>query len=142
MNEPSSDEMANTPDLEIGKDARQGCIVSPRLFVTYTEKWVRYAETSETSFGITLGGKTISNLRYADDTALIENCKHGKEALEHLAKNVEEVEKQLNLNSMSRRQNSWSLKAQKNRITLMVKKLSKLRVSRMWAQRSQLQKFA
>ena len=34
------------------------------------------------------------NLRYADDTALIENS---KEALEHLTKNVNEVGKQLNL---------------------------------------------
>ena len=52
----------------------------------------RGAEAS--SFGITVGGTVISNLRYADDTALIENS---KEALEHLTKNVNEVGKQLNL---------------------------------------------
>ena len=53
---------------------------------------MRDAEAS--SFGITVGGKAISNLRYADDTALIENS---KEALEYLTKNVNEVGKQLNL---------------------------------------------
>ena len=66
--------------------------MSPHLFVTYTEKGMRDAEAS--SFGITVGGIAISNLRYADDTALIENS---KEALEHLTKNVNEVGKQLNL---------------------------------------------
>ena len=63
----------HTSEFEIGKGARQGCIVSPHLFVTYTEKGMRDAEAS--SFGITVGGKAISNLRYADDTALIENSK-------------------------------------------------------------------
>ena len=82
----------HTSEFEIGKGARQGCIVSPHLFVTYTEKGMRDAEAS--SFGITVGGTAISNLRYADDTALIENS---KEALEHLTKNVNEVGKQLNL---------------------------------------------
>ena len=84
----------HTSEFEIGKGARQGCIVSPHLFVTYrpTEKGMRDAEAS--SFGITVGGKAISNLRYADDTALIENS---KEALEHLTRNVNEVGKQLNL---------------------------------------------
>ena len=82
----------HTSEFEIGKGARQGCIVSPHLFVTYTEKGMRDAEAS--SFGITVGGIAISNLRYADDTALIENS---KEALEHLTKNVNEVGKQLNL---------------------------------------------
>ena len=62
------------------------------FFVTYTEKGMRDAEAS--SFGITIDGKAISNLRYADDTVLIETS---KEALEHLSKNVNEVGKQLNL---------------------------------------------
>ena len=39
--------------------------------------------------------QTISNLRYADDTALIENSKEA--ALEHLTKIVNEAGKQLNL---------------------------------------------
>ena len=82
----------HTSEFEIGKGARQGYIVSPLLFVTYTEKGMRDAEAS--SFGFTVGGTAISNLRYADDTALIENS---KESPEHLTKNVNEVGKQLNL---------------------------------------------
>ena len=48
----------------------------------------------ETSFGITVGGKALFNLRYADDTTLTENS---KETLEHLTDNVNEAGKQLNL---------------------------------------------
>ena len=82
----------HTPEFEIGKGARQGCILSPHLFVTYTEKGMRDAAAS--SFGISVGGRLISNLRYADDTALIEGS---KEAIEHLTTNVNEAGKQLNL---------------------------------------------
>ena len=53
--------------------------MSPHLFVTYTEKGMREAEVS--SFGISFGGRRISNLRYADDTALIVGS---KEAIEQL----------------------------------------------------------
>ena len=82
----------HTSEFEIRKGARQGCIVSPHLFVTYTEKGITDAEASFS--GITIGDKAISNLRYADETALIENS---KEALDHLTKNVNEVGKQLKL---------------------------------------------
>ena len=62
------------------------------VITSYTEKGMRDADTS--SFGITVEGKAISNLRYTDDTALIENS---KETIEHLTENVNEVGKQLNL---------------------------------------------
>lgn len=61
----------NTEFFQIGKGVRQGCIVSPHLFTAYTEQGMRNAEYEE--FGVKLGGVKISNLRYADDTALIEN---------------------------------------------------------------------
>ena len=107
-------------------------IVSPHLFVTYTEKGMRDAETSY--FGITIGGTAISNLRYADDTALIENS---KEALEHLTKNVNEVGKQLNLKLNIKKTKlmvTGSLKEEHN-ITIDGKKLSELRASSIWTQR-------
>ena len=47
---------------------RQGCILSPHLFNLYTESVIREAESEE--MGIKIGGKLVSNLRYADDTAL------------------------------------------------------------------------
>ena len=47
---------------------RQGCILSPLLFRAYTEQVLREAEITES--GAVIGGRSISNLRYADDTAL------------------------------------------------------------------------
>jgi hypothetical protein len=82
----------HTSEFEIGKGARQGCIVSPHLFVTYTEKVMRDAEAS--TFGIKVGGTPVSNLRYADDTALIEGS---EEAIEILTNNVNDAGKKLNL---------------------------------------------
>ena len=61
----------HTEPFHIGKGVRQGCILSPHLFSCYTEKIMRDAEVE--NFGIPIGGRPISNLRYADDTALIAN---------------------------------------------------------------------
>ena len=51
----------------IEKGVRQGCILSPLLFCAYTEQVMREAELTES--GAVIGGRSISNLRYADDTA-------------------------------------------------------------------------
>ena len=56
----------HTQEFQIGRGARQGCILSPHLFVTYTEKGMRDAQVSK--YGVNVGGKLISNLRYAGDT--------------------------------------------------------------------------
>ena len=82
----------HTEEFNIGKGARQGCILSPYLFVTYTESGMREADVS--SYGINIGGSSISNLRYADDTALIETSRDGIKSLTHA---VNEAGKHLNL---------------------------------------------
>ena len=76
----------HTEEFEVGKGARQGCILSPYLFVTYTESGMREADVAH--YGIKFGGKNISNLRYADDTALIESSKDGIESLTHAVNNA------------------------------------------------------
>ena len=58
----------HTEPFKICKGVRQGCILSPHLFSTYTEKIMRDADVD--TYGIKVGGRLISNLRYADDTAL------------------------------------------------------------------------
>ena len=82
----------HTEEFEIGKGARQGCILSPYLFVTYTESGMRVAESS--NYGVKVGGSSISNLRYADDTALIESTKEG---IKRVTDAVNEAGKELNL---------------------------------------------
>ena len=55
--------------FSIGKGVRQGCILSPHLFNTYTEQIMREAEIED--MGVSIGGRNLTNLRYADDTALL-----------------------------------------------------------------------
>ena len=62
-----------TTDLfQIGKEVRLGCILSPCLFNLYSEYIMRNAELEETQAGIKIAGRNINNLRYADNTTLME----------------------------------------------------------------------
>ena len=54
--------------FNISKGVRQGCILSPHLFSLYTEQITRNADIDD--MGIKIGGRTLTDLRYADDTAL------------------------------------------------------------------------
>ena len=56
--------------FKIKQGVRQGCILSPHLFNAYAEYIMRMALES-CSIGISVGGRTINNLRYADDTTLL-----------------------------------------------------------------------
>ena len=61
-----------TPDwFQIGKGVCQGCILSPCLFNFYAEYIMRKAGWEEAQAGIKIAGRTINNLRYADDTTLM-----------------------------------------------------------------------
>ena len=57
--------------FQIGKEVRQGCILSPCLFNLYTEYIMRNAGMEEAQAGIKIAGRNINNLRYADDTTLM-----------------------------------------------------------------------
>ena len=57
--------------FQIGKEVRQGCILSPCLFNFYAEYIMRNAGLEETQAGIKIAGRNINNLRYADDTTLM-----------------------------------------------------------------------
>ena len=58
--------------FQIGKGVPQGCILSPCLFNFYAEYIRRNAGLEETQAGIKIAGRNINNLRYADDTTLME----------------------------------------------------------------------
>ena len=57
--------------FQIGKGVRQGCILSPCLFNLYAEYIMRNAGLEEAQAGIKIARRSISNLRYADDTTLM-----------------------------------------------------------------------
>ena len=57
--------------FQIGKGARQVCILSPCLFNLYVEYIMRNTGLEEAQAGIKIAGRNINNLSYADDTNLM-----------------------------------------------------------------------
>ena len=57
--------------FQISKGVHQGCILSPCLFNLYAENIMWNARLDEAQAGIQIAGRTISNLRHADDTTLM-----------------------------------------------------------------------
>ena len=58
--------------FQIGKGVHQGCILSPCLFNLYAEYIMKNAGLEEAQAGIKIAWRNINNLRYADDTTLME----------------------------------------------------------------------
>ena len=77
--------------FQIRKGVRQGCILSPCLFNINTEYITRNARLDEAQDGIKIAGRNINNLRYADDTTLMEKSEEELKSL--LMKVKEENEK-------------------------------------------------
>ena len=77
--------------FQIGKGVCQDCILSPSLFNFYAEYIMRNAGLDEAQDGIKIAGRNINNLRYADDTTLMEENKEEIKSL--LMKVKEESEK-------------------------------------------------
>ena len=61
--------------FKIGKRVCPGCILSPCLLNVYAEYIVRNAGLDEAQAGIKVAGKNINNLKYANDTTLMEKVK-------------------------------------------------------------------
>ena len=77
--------------FQIGKGVCQGCILSPCLFNLYAEYIIRNAGLDKAQAGIKTVGRNINNLRYADDTTLMEESEEELKSL--LMKMKEENEK-------------------------------------------------
>ena len=84
-------EHATTDWFQIGKRARQGCILLPCLFHFYADYIMRNAGLEETQARIKIAGRNINHLRYADDTTLMAESEEKIKSL--LMKVKEESEK-------------------------------------------------
>ena len=71
-----------TDYLQIGKGVCQGCILSPCLFNLYAEYLMRNAGLEEAQAGISIDGRNINSLRYADDTTLMAESEEELELLD------------------------------------------------------------
>ena len=67
---------------------------------------MRNTELDEAQAGIKIAGRNINNLRYADDTTLMEES---KEELKSLLMKVKEESEIVGLNSTFRKLSSWHL---------------------------------
>ena len=61
--------------FQTGKGVHQGCVLSPCLFNLHAEYIMRNSGLDESQDGIKIARKDINNLRYADDTTLMEESK-------------------------------------------------------------------
>ena len=61
--------------FQIGKGVHQGCTLSPCLFNFYAEYIMRNAGLEEAQAEIKIARRNINNLRYADDTTLLQKVK-------------------------------------------------------------------
>ena len=67
--------------FQIGKGVHQGYILSPCLFNFYAQYIMRNTGLEEAQAGIKIAGRNINNLRYADDTTLMEEIEELKSLL-------------------------------------------------------------
>ena len=80
-----------TDGFQIGKGVYQGYVVSACLFNLYAEYMMRNTGLDEAQAGIKIAGRSINNLRYADDTTLMAESE--EELKSFLMKVGEESEK-------------------------------------------------
>ena len=84
--------------FQIRKGIRQGCLLSPCLFNLNAEYIMRKAGLEEAQAGIKIAGRSINNLRYANDTT--ESEEELKSLLMKVQWESEKVGLKLNIKKM------------------------------------------
>ena len=83
--------------FQIRKGVLQGCILSHCLLNSYAEYIMRNAGLDEAQAGIKITRRNINNLRYADDTILMEESEELKGLLMKVKEENEKVGLKLNI---------------------------------------------
>ena len=95
-------------EIKIRRGTRQGCILSPYLSNLLTELIFRNIENEYE--GVSVGGRRISKLRYADDTSITAVKEH---KLNMLAERVNEEGKHFGMKMNIKRQNQKVISKEK-----------------------------
>ena len=90
--------------FHIGKGVCQGCMLSPCLFNFYAEYIMRNAGLEEAQAGIKIAGRSINNLRYADNTTLMAES---EEELKSLLMDVKEESEKAGLKLSIQKKKIW-----------------------------------
>ena len=106
--------------FKIGKGVWQGCILSSCLFNLYAEYIIWNAKLDEAQAGIKIAGRSINNLRYADDTILMAVPR--EEELKSLLMKVKEESEKFGL----------KLNVQKTKIMPLVPSLHEKQMGKQW----------
>jgi len=85
----------------VGRGVRQGCSLSPLLFIIYDEAMVKEA-TSNSERGVHVGGQAMNMIRYADDKAVVLVCNTEK-GLQELMNNLNRVTKEYGMKINARK---------------------------------------
>ena len=86
--------------FQIGKQIHQRCILSPCLLNLYAEYIMQNAGLDKARVGIKNAGKSINNLRYADDTTLVAASEELKSLLMKVKEESEKSGLKLNIQKM------------------------------------------
>ena len=81
----------------VRKGVCQVCILSPCLFNLYAENMMRSAGLEEAQAGIKIAGRNINNLRYANDSILMEESEELKRLLMKMKEKSEKVGLNVNI---------------------------------------------
>ena len=92
--------------FQFRKGVHQGSILSPCLFNLYAEYIMWNARLDDAQAGIKIAGRNINNLRYADDSILMEES---DEELKRLLMKVKEESEKAGLNPTFKRLRSWHI---------------------------------
>ena len=65
-----------TEATEIGRGVRQGCLMLSVLFNLYAERMMKEA-LEDIEEGVMIGGKLITDVRFADDQAMAASSENG-----------------------------------------------------------------
>ena len=83
-------DMEQQTGSKLGKELRQGCILSPCLFNLYAEDIMQNSKLNEAQTGIKIARRNINNCRYADDTTLMAESEELKSLLMKVKEESEE----------------------------------------------------